>query len=168
MRKPRRKASMKAVKKTCVQATIEKIVQRILKGSTADISLAQLQEGDTDFYPVAAYGGDFPPPMASKIGFRAGQKGVSGTIVARFEPRLIMDYPLEYADSPFLPYASKIGVRSMAAAPLGAKGKCIGTIYLISHQPNWFTRADLDRLIGQAAVATVTLENAALVDKLRA
>ncbi len=158
----------KAAKKSCYQATIEKIVQRILKGSTADISLAQLQEGNSDFYPVAAYGGDFPPPMAAKIAFRAGQKGVSGTIVARFEPRLIMDYPLEYRDSPFLPYAAKIGVRSMAAAPLGAKGKCTGVIYLISHQPNWFTRADLDRLIGQAAIATVALENAALIDKLMA
>lgn len=153
--------------KSCVQATVEKIVQRILRASTADSSLAQLQEAGTDFYPVAAYGGDFPGEHAAKIGFHAGQKGVSGTIVKDFAPRLVNDYSLEYADSPFKPTAAKIGVRSMACAPLGAKGKCIGVIYLISRQPNWFTRADLDRLIAAAAIATVALENAALVDKLR-
>ena len=158
----------KPAKKSCVQSTVQKIVQRILRASTADISLAQMQEPGTDFYPVAAYAGSFPGQYASKIAFRAGQKGVSGTIVKDFVPRLVNDYPLEYADSPFKPTAAKIGVRSLACAPLGAKGRVLGVIYLISRQPNWFTRADLDRLVAAAAIATVAVENAMLVDKLRA
>ena len=147
-----------------VQSTVDAIAEHILCGSTADISLVHMRDGDTDFYPLAAYAGSFPGRYASKIAYHAGQGGVSGTVVKDCVPRLVHDYPLEYADSPFKATAAKIGVRSLACAPMGETGNVLGVIYLISHQPNWFTRADVDRLVAVASVAALAIRNAKLVD----
>jgi GAF domain-containing protein len=152
------------VARSAVQTTAQEVANLILRGSAADISLVHLREGDTDFYPLAAYAGSFPDKFAKKIAYRAGQGGVSGTVAKDCVPRLVNDYPLEYPNSPFKGTAAAFGLRSLACAPMGVKGNVLGVIYLISRQPNWFTKADIERLVAVAPVATLALEHAMQLD----
>lgn len=145
--------------KGVLKETVQQIADRILSGTNGDVSLVCLRL-DSGVYRIEAFTGEFPAEVIPDLDFRAGQAGSGGRVALTGEPRLINDYLVELADSPFIETGKKVGVRSIVNAAVGPAGDVIAVLYVMSRTPNVLTERDMDRLAAQAKIAEIAIRNA--------
>ena len=139
--------------------TLQQIAERVLAGTGGDVSLVCLRLGDGT-YRIEAYAGDFPAEVIPALDFRAGDAGTGGVVAETGRPRLIRDYPVELADSPFIETGKRVGVRSIVNAACGPAGDVVAVLYVMSRTPNVFTERDMEVLAAQARIADIAIRNA--------
>ena len=142
-----------------LKETLQQIAERILSGTTGDISLV-CPRLDNGLYRIEAHAGDFPDGIdITKLDYRAGQGGCGAMVAKTGVPRLVDDYLSDIPDSPFIETVKKVGARSMAAAPVGPAGDVIAIIYVISKTPGVLVEQDLERLAAQAKIVEIAIRN---------
>jgi len=139
-----------------IASTYQPIADRILSGSPGEIALVCLRFDDA-VYRVAAYAGDFPVDLISNLDFRAEEGGTGGSVATTGKPRLINDYLVDMADSPFVETGKKVGVRSIVNAACGPAGDVVAVLYVMSRTPNRLTEQDMLTLVAQAKIADVAI-----------
>ncbi len=82
-------------------------------------------------------------------------------------PMMVNDYLQEYPESPFLHAITQVGVRSVVAVPLKARGKVIGVLIVTSRVPHKFREEDQQLLTALADHAAIAIENAKLYEQVR-
>jgi len=73
----------------------------------------------------------------------------------------------EYPESPFLEAITKMGVRSVVAVPLKARGTVIGVLAVTSQAAHKFHEEDQQLLSALADQAAIAIENAKLYEQVR-
>ena len=143
-----------------LEETLQQIADRVLDGTGGEIALVCLRRED-GVYRIEAYAGDFPAEVIPALDFRAGDAGSGGIVAETGNPRLIRDYLVELADSPFMETGRKVGVRSIINAACGSAGDVIAVLYVMSRAPDVFTEGDMEILAAQARIAEIAIRNAA-------
>jgi PAS domain S-box-containing protein len=92
-------------------------------------------------------------------------EGIAGQAVASGKPIVldIASYPTER----LTPLAHKLGIQTLAAAPLVAKGRVLGALSLAATRQRSFTPEKLDLLTAIGQQIGVAIENAQLYEQLR-
>lgn len=144
---------------------IVSIAAELTESEGASILLLDEQSGDLRFCAAANRDlvsrlEEIPVPV---------QGSIAGAVLTQRAP-LIID---NVTDDPrhFHQVGAQIGfqTRSLLAVPLQARGRCIGVLEAVNKlDPAGFTQEDLEILTSLAAQATVAIENARLVEALRA
>ena len=148
-----------SVNEDLLTVTLQQIADRILSDTRGEISLVCLRSDD-GVYRVAAHAGDFPVAFISNLDFRAEEGGTGGSVATTGQPRLINDYLVDMADSPFIETGKKVGVRSIVNAACGAAGDVIAVLYVMSRTPRTLTEQDMHILAAQAKIADVAIRMA--------
>jgi signal transduction histidine kinase/CheY-like chemotaxis protein len=148
-----------------LEPTLNLIVERAHTLLQADTSLLELCHPGSDTLTVQAYSGTVTEAI---LGARIepGQ-GLGGRVVASGEPILVGDYPVEYADSPFLQSVQEADLRSWLGVPLKARDRVIGVLFVVSHSPQKFHEEDRQLLSALGDQAAIAIENARLYEQVR-
>jgi diguanylate cyclase (GGDEF)-like protein len=101
---------------------------------------------------------------AGLLGIRQGlHDGLSGSVIETGAALLVDDYQTSPQRNPNIP----VGYRSVMLAPLTSDAQVIGVLVLSHEHPAAFTPADLETVKRFAALASVALENARLLEGMR-
>jgi signal transduction histidine kinase/DNA-binding response OmpR family regulator len=148
-----------------LEPALHLIVERARDLLQAEVSLLALRQGESDTFAFQAYSGTAAEALF-QVRFQAGE-GLSGRAVMTAMPVMISDYPQEYPDSPFLEAIKKVGVRSVVAVPLRARGAVIGVLTVTSRAASKFRIEDQQLLSALADQAAIAIENAKLYEQVR-
>ncbi len=148
-----------------LEETLEAVLattRRLIDYTAAEISL---WEGDSQSLAVCAQAGDLSYTTGAGSVYHLDE-GYSGWMARHREPLLILDAAQRTDVRPKAkgrerPIASFVGV------PLLAGDELVGTLELVSHQPEAFDQEDLDLLLIIAHQAATAVENARLYRRLR-
>jgi len=157
--------SQEITAQVALEPTLRLIVERARDLLQAEVSLLALRQEDSDTFAFEASSGTSHASLLAAR-FRAGE-GLSGRAVMTGTPMMVNDYPQEYPDSPFLRAITQVGVRSMVAVPLKARGKVIGVLIVTSRVPYKFREEDQQLLTALADHAAIAIENAKLYEQVR-
>ncbi len=96
---------------------------------------------------------------------KVGEVGIVGHVAASAQPRIALDVGADavYFDNPDLPET-----RSEMALPLRAAGRVLGVLDIQSAEPQAFTEEDIEVLQLVADQLAIAIENARLLEQLRA
>jgi signal transduction histidine kinase/CheY-like chemotaxis protein len=156
--------SQEITAQVALEPTLRLIVERARGLSQAEVSLLALRQGESDTFAFEAYSGTAAEALL-EIRFHAGE-GLSGQAVVSGTPMMVNDY-LEYQESPFLDAIKRVGVRSVVAVPLKARGQVIGVLIVTSRVPHKFREEDQQLLSALADHAAIAIENAKLYEQVR-
>ncbi|HET6883169.1 MAG TPA: GAF domain-containing protein, partial [Pirellulales bacterium] len=107
------------------------------------------------------FGPDGPRPSSLPL-----QQTFSGLVMSVGQTAYVED--VQQRPELRLPDAPEGGAfRSVLAAPLLVRGRCIGTIEVLSTQPRIWEQAEISMIESLAAQASVSLQGAELVDEIR-
>jgi signal transduction histidine kinase/CheY-like chemotaxis protein/HAMP domain-containing protein len=157
--------SQEITAQVALEPTLRLIVERARDLLQAEVSLLALRQGESETFAFEASSGTAHEALLAAR-FRAGE-GLSGRAVMSGTPMMVNDYLQEYADSPFLQAITRVGVRSVVAVPLKARGKVIGVLIVTSRVPYKFREEDQQLLIALADHAAIAIENAKLYEQVR-
>ncbi len=144
---------------------IVSIAAELTDSEGASILLLDEQSGDLRFCTAAdpqisARLKEIPVPVHGSI---------AGRVLTDRQPMIVANATTD--PSHFRQIGAQIGflTRSLLAVPLQARDRCIGVLEAVNKRdPSGFTQEDLEILTALAAQATVAIENARLVEALRA
>lgn len=110
--------------------------------------------------------------VTAKTPLRVDAQALTRPVLEGNTPRLLPDFDMatlraEVAPA-YWPLLERTGVRSVVIAPLRARGRCIGLLYLARRAPGRFDEADLTLAQDLADLAALVIENARLLDTSRA
>jgi signal transduction histidine kinase/CheY-like chemotaxis protein/HAMP domain-containing protein len=157
--------SQEITAQVALEPTLRLIVERARDLSQAEVSLLALRQGESGTFAFEAYSGTAAEALLA-VRFQAGE-GLSGRAVMTGTPMMVNDYLDEYPDSPFLDAIKKVGVRSVVAVPLKARGAVIGILIVTSRVPHKFREEDQQLLSALADHAAIAIENAKLYEQVR-
>jgi signal transduction histidine kinase/CheY-like chemotaxis protein/HAMP domain-containing protein len=157
--------SQEITAQVALDPTLRLIVERARDLLQAEVSLLALRQGDSETFAFEASSGTSHAALLAAR-FRAGE-GVSGRAVMTGTPIMVHDYLQEYPESPFLQAITQVGVRSVVAVPLKARGKVIGVLIVTSRVAYKFREADQQLLTALADHAAIAIENAKLYEQVR-
>src|SRR4029450_10465172 len=149
-----------------LEPTLQLIVERARELSQAESSLLALRQGASDIFAFQAYSGTVPEALA-KVDFGPGE-GFSGCATLTASPMMVNDALRASPESPFLEALTKMGVRSVVAVPLKARGMVIGVLTVTSQAAHQFYEEDQQLLSALADQAAIAIENAQLFEAARA
>ncbi len=153
-----------------LEATLNAILASVLKVVPHDLAEICLWEPEEGVLRTRAHGTD--PKYATHTRWTGSvytlQDGLTGWIARTREPLLIGDLHAqrEQAVQPKLDL-SEFPIRSHVGVPLLMGSELIGTLELVSYQPNAFTQNDVTMLQAVADQATVAIQNARLFQETR-
>lgn len=126
------------------------------------ISLIDFASGELVMWAQRGWRHDFTTtPMRVKVG-----TGMSGLVIASGEVLVTGD---PTADSRLVvPAFAQENVKAMALAPMRARGKVIGVLSVMSHEPYNFSRGEVNVLQVIADQVGLALDNMLLVESVRA
>jgi signal transduction histidine kinase/DNA-binding response OmpR family regulator len=156
--------SQEITAQVALEPTLRLIVERARGLSQAEVSLLALRQGESDTFAFEAYSGTAAEALR-QARFNTGE-GLSGQAVETGMPMMIDDY-LEYRGSPFMDAVKRVGVRSVVAVPLKARGRVIGVLIVTSRMPHKFREEDQQLLSALADHAAIAIENAKLYEQVR-
>ncbi len=107
----------------------------------------------------------------AKTPLHVDAQALTRPVLAGNSPRLLSDFDMatlraEVAPA-YWPLLERTGVRSVVIAPLRARGRCIGLLYLARRVERPFDEADLTLAQDLADLAALVIENARLLDASR-
>jgi signal transduction histidine kinase/putative methionine-R-sulfoxide reductase with GAF domain len=140
--------------------TIMQLAARVVNAETASLLLVDLETNE--LYFDVALGLD---PELSKIRLKMGE-GIAGTVAAASKPEIINDVSSDPRWSSKVDEDSGFVTRSILAAPIVLRGKCIGVVEAINRIGGDFTDIDLRIFEAFASQAAVAIENARLFSSL--
>jgi signal transduction histidine kinase len=148
-----------------LEPTLDLIVERARELSHAESSLLALRQGASDTFAFQAYSGTVPETLAS-VDF-GPVEGFSGCTTLTASPITVNDDLRAYPASPFLEAIAKMGVQSVIAVPLKARGTVIGVLAVTSQAAHHFHAEDQQLLSALADQAAIAIENAKLYEQVR-
>ena len=148
-----------------LEPTLELIVERARELSKAESSLLALRQGASDTFAFQAYSGTVPEALA-RVDFGSGEE-FNGCAMLTTSPITVNADLREYPESPFLEAITKMGVRSVVAVPLKARGMVIGVLTVTSQTAHQFHEEDQQLLSALADQAAIAIENAQLFEAAR-
>ena len=141
--------------------TVMQLAAKVVNAETASLLLVDL---DTDeLYFHVALGLD---PALAKIRLKMGQ-GIAGATAQSAQPMIINDVRKDPRWNSKMDKDSGFVTRSILAAPILLKGRCIGVVEAINHLSGDFTVTDLRVFEAFASQAAVAIENARLFSSLK-
>jgi PAS domain S-box-containing protein len=151
-----------------LEATLNAILASVLKVMSYDLAEICLWEPDEGVLRTRAQGADpqYVAQTRQMGGAYALQDGLTGWIARTREPLLIGDLQKEQTVQPKIDL-SKFPIRSHVGVPLLMGNELIGTLELVSYQPNAFTQNDVTMLQTVANQAAVAIQNARLFQETR-
>ncbi|MFA5137610.1 MAG: ATP-binding protein [Elusimicrobiota bacterium] len=141
--------------------TIMELAARVVNAETA--SLLLVDEKTNELYFDVALG---LPPDVAKIRLKMGQ-GICGAVAAKNKPLIINDVRKDPRWTQKVDKESGFVTRSILAAPVALKGRCIGVVEAINHKDGEFSFKDLRVFEAFASQAAVAIENARLFASLQ-
>ncbi len=144
---------------------IVSIAAELTESEGASILLLDERSGDLRFCAsadkeLAPKLGEIPVPVRGSI---------AGVVLQERRPLIVANAAEDHRH--FREVGAQVGfqTRSLLAVPLHARGRCIGVLEAVNKRnPTGFTQEDVEILNTLAAQATVAIENARLVEALRA
>ncbi|PIP82246.1 MAG: hypothetical protein CO113_00745 [Elusimicrobia bacterium CG_4_9_14_3_um_filter_62_55] len=140
--------------------TVMQLAARVVNAETASLLLVDPESNE--LYFDVALGLD---PELSKIRLKMGE-GIAGTVAAAGKPEIINDVRADPRWSSKVDADSGFVTRSILAAPIVLRGKCIGVVEAINRIGGDFTDVDLRIFEAFASQAAVAIENARLFASL--
>jgi signal transduction histidine kinase len=148
-----------------LEPTLHLIVERARELSQAESSLLALRQGASDTFAFQACSGTVPEALA-RVDFGSGE-GCNGCTILTASPITVNDDLREDPESPFLEAITQMGVRSVVAVPLKARGTVIGVLTVTSRAAHKFHEEDQQLLSALADQAAIAIENAKLYEQVR-
>ena len=141
--------------------TIMQLAARVVNAETA--SLLLVDPKTEELYFDVALGLD---PEFAKIRLKSGE-GIAGAVAKENRPLIINDTRNDTRWTQKIDKQSGFVTRSILAAPIAHKGKCIGVIEAINHIDGDFSFSDLRIFEAFASQCAVAIENARLFASLQ-
>lgn len=141
--------------------SIMELGARIVNAQTASLLLVD-PKTDELYFDVAL---GLDPELAS-VRLKMGQ-GIAGSVAQSAKPLIINDVARDPRWSPGMDESSGFTTRSILAAPICIRGRCIGVVEAINHMEGDFSEDDLRVLESFASQAAVAIENARLFASLQ-
>ncbi|MBZ0290056.1 MAG: GAF domain-containing protein, partial [Anaerolineae bacterium] len=139
--------------KTALQAVLN-----VVGAEASGISLIDHQAGEVVLRAQQGWTHDFvSPPMRIPLG-----KGMSGRVISRDD--VVLDNNLNDGEELAVPRFMEENFRSIAMAPMHARGKIIGILSIMSLRPDAFTPEIVTVLKAIADTVGVALDNARLYE----
>jgi signal transduction histidine kinase/CheY-like chemotaxis protein/HAMP domain-containing protein len=157
--------SQEITAQVALEPTLRLIAERARDLLQAEVCLLALRQGESDTFAFQAYTGTAPEALLA-VRFNAGE-GLSGRAAMTGTPMMVNDYLHDYPDSPFLEAITQVGVRSVVAVPLKARGTVIGVLVVTSRVAHKFRTEDQQLLSALADHAALAIENAKLYEQVR-
>jgi signal transduction histidine kinase/DNA-binding response OmpR family regulator len=148
-----------------LEPMLQLIVARAHTLLQADTSLLALRQDSSDTFLIQAHSGMVTEALTTTP-LHAGQ-GLGGRVAATGVAILVGDYPVEYADSPFLKIVQESGLRSWLGVPLKVREVLIGVLYVVSRTPYKFGQEHQQLLSALGDQAAIAIENARLYEQVR-
>ncbi|PCI40712.1 MAG: hypothetical protein COB53_00010 [Elusimicrobia bacterium] len=140
--------------------TVMQLAARVVNAETASLLLVDHEA--KELYFDVALGLD---PELSKIRLKMGE-GIAGTVAANEMPEIINDVNKDPRWSSKVDKEGAFVTRSILAAPIILRGKCIGVVEAINRIGGGFSEVDLRIFEAFASQAAVAIENARLFASL--
>lgn len=134
---------------------------RIVNAETA--SLLLVDPKTDELYFDVALGLD---PQLASVRLKMGQ-GIAGSVAQSAKPLIINDVSRDPRWSSGMDQSTGFTTRSILAAPICIRGRCIGVVEAINHIDGGFSEDDLRVLESFASQAAVAIENARLFASLQ-
>ena len=134
---------------------------RVVDSETASLLLVDPRTDELYFH--VALGLD---PQLAKIRLKMGE-GICGAVAQSGKPLIINDCQNDPRWSSKMDKSSGFVTRSILAAPILLKGRCIGVVEAINHREGDYSEADLRVFEAFASQAGVAIENARLFASLQ-
>lgn len=141
--------------------TVMQLATRVVDSETA--SLLLVDEKKQELYFHVALGLD---PELAKIRVKIGE-GIAGTVARDAKPMIVNDVNKDARWTSKVDDESGFVTRSILAAPIVLKDRCIGVIEAINHKHGDFTFKELRIFEAFASQAAVAVENARLFASLQ-
>ncbi|MBI3299950.1 MAG: GAF domain-containing protein [Elusimicrobia bacterium] len=141
--------------------SVMQLAARVVNAETA--SLLLVDPATDELYFHVALGLD---PALAKIRLKKGQ-GIAGAVALDEKPMIINDVRKDARWNSKMDKDSGFITRSILAAPIVLKGRCIGVVEAINHVEGDFTLTDLRVFEAFASQAGVAIENARLFASLK-
>ncbi|MDE2291694.1 MAG: GAF domain-containing protein, partial [Elusimicrobia bacterium] len=140
---------------------VMQLAARVVDAETASLLLVDLATDELYFH--VALGLD---PQLAKLRLKMGQ-GIAGTVAQTAKPLIINDARKDPRWNSKMDEDSGFVTRSILAAPITLKGRCIGVVEAINHVDGDFSFTDLRVFEAFASQAAVAIENARLFASLK-
>lgn len=141
--------------------SVMQLAARVVEAETASLLLVDLTTDELYFH--VALGLD---PALAKIRLKMGQ-GIAGATAQSAQPMIINDVKKDPRWNSKMDKDSGFVTRSILAAPIMLKGRCIGVVEAINHINGDFTVTDLRVFEAFASQAAIAIENARLFSSLK-
>ncbi|MFC1678963.1 ATP-binding protein [Elusimicrobiota bacterium] len=141
--------------------TVMQLAARVVNAETASLLLVDLKTNELYFHVALGL-----PEELAHIRLKMGE-GICGSVAASGKPLIINDVRKDPRWTSKVDDDSGFVTRSILAAPINLKGRCMGVVEAINHIDGDFSFTDLRMFEAFASQAGVAIENARLFTSLQ-